>query len=396
MKNTINLLFLFLFIATTCCATKYKKTKPNQSTLVSSDIKLISPSDFKAEKEGKIIMLYTLKNKNGMVTQITNYGGRVVSLWTPDRNGKFADIVTGYNSMKGYQNSNEVFFGALIGRYGNRIAKGKFNLNEKEYQLPLNNGKNTLHGGPKGFHNVVWNARQFKNINNEDALELKYLSPDGEDGFPGNLSITVVYTLNNQNELKIEYSATTDKATVINLTHHSFFNLHGFSNRIAKSINSHILKINASNYTPTDDELIPTGEIVSVKNTPMDFTKPTTIGERVNEPFQALINGKGYDHNWILDKKQEGMIEAAVIYEPSNGRLMRVITDQPALQFYGGNFFEGKDTGKYGEVYLHRTAFALETQHYPDSPNQSSFPTTELKPGSMYHHVCIYKFEVKK
>lgn len=394
MKKTINLLFLFLFIATTCCATKFKKTKPNQSIVVSSDIKLISPSDFKAEKNGKIIILYTLKNKNGMVTQITNFGGRVVSLWTPDRNGKFADIVTGYNSMKGYQNSNEVFFGALIGRYGNRIAKGKFTLNEKEYQLPLNNGKNTLHGGPQGFHNVVWDARPFKNINNEDALELKYLSPDGEEGFPGNLSITVIYTLTNQNELKIEYSATTDKATVINLTHHSFFNLHGFNNGLAKSINTHVLKINASNYTPTDDGLIPTGEIVSVAGTPMDFRMPTAIGDRVNEQFQALIYGKGYDHNWILDKNQGEMTEAAVIYEPSNGRLMRVITDQPALQFYGGNFFEGKDIGKYGVIYTHRTAFALETQQYPDSPNHLNFPSTVLKPTEKYHHICIYKFEV--
>ena len=358
-------------------------------------IKLIKNSDFKGTKDGKEVLLYTLKNNSGIVTQITNFGGRVVSLWIPDRNGKFADIVTGYNTFKDYQKSNEVFFGALIGRYGNRIAKGKFTLNGKTYQLPINNEKNTLHGGPNGFHGVVWNARQFKNDNNEDALELKYLSPDGDEGFPGNLSVKVVYTLTNQNELKIEYSATTDKPTVINLTHHSFFNLYGFSEGVAKTINSHILQINGSNYTSTDDGLIPTGKIDSVKGTPLDFTKPTAIENRVNDPFQALIFGKGYDHNWILNKKQGELTEAAVIYEPSNGRQIRVITNQPALQFYGGNFFEGKDDGKYGEVYTFRTSFALETQHYPDSPNHSDFPTTVLNPNERYNHLCVYKFEVK-
>ncbi len=358
-------------------------------------IKLISNSDFKGTLEGKEVSLYTLKNNSGMVAQITNFGGRVVALWTPDRNGKFADIVTGYKTFNDYQKSNEVFFGALIGRYGNRIANGKFTLNGINYQLPTNNGKNTLHGGPKGFHNVVWNARPFKNRSGEDALELTYLSPDGEEGFPGNVSDTVVYTLTNQNELKIEYLATADKSTVLNLTHHSFFNLNGFSQGTAKTINTHILQIVGSTFTPTDNGLIPTGQILAVKGTPMDFTNPTVIGERVNENYQALLFGKGYDHNWILDKKQGETTEAAVIYEPSNGRLMRVITDQPALQFYGGNFFEGKDTGKYGEIYAFRTSFALETQHYPDSPNQPNFPSTVLNPGEFYKHVCIYKFEVK-
>jgi galactose mutarotase-like enzyme len=359
-------------------------------------IKLIKNADFKGIKDGKEVLLYTLKNNSGMVAQITNFGGRVVALWTPDRYGKFADIVTGYNHFSDYEKSNEVFFGALIGRYGNRIANGKFTLDGKPYQLPINNGKNTLHGGPNGFHNVVWNARQFKNENDEDALELKYLSPDGEEGFQGNLSVTVVYTLTNQNELKIEYSATTDKPTVINLTHHSFFNLHGFSDGVAQTINTHILQINGSTYTPTDDGLIPTGKIDSVRGTPLDFTTPTPIGKRVNEPFQALIFAKGYDHNWILDKKQGEITEAAVIYEPSNGREMRVITDQPALQFYGGNFFEGKDTGKYSEVYNYRTSFALETQHYPDSPNHANFPSTVLNPGETYHHICVYKFDIVK
>lgn len=358
--------------------------------------KLILNDDFKGTYDGKEISLYTLENKNGLTAQITNFGGRIVTLWTPDRNGQFADIVTGFPNLKKYLSGKEIYFGALIGRYGNRIAKGQFSLDGKTYNLPINNGVNTLHGGPKGFNNVVWDARPYKNSKNEDALELKYLSADGEEGFPGNLNVTVIYTLTNENELKIEYSATTDKKTVINLTNHAFFNLHGFSNGKAETINSHILQINGSKYTPTDDGLIPTGEIVSIAGTPMDFTKPIAVGERVNDQFQTLLYGQGYDHNWILDKKDGEFSQAAVIYEPSNGRLLRVLTTEPALQFYGGNFFKGKDTGKYGEVYNYRTSFALETQHYPDSPNHTNFPSTVLNPGETYKHICVYKFEIKK
>ncbi|WP_394708165.1 aldose epimerase family protein [uncultured Bacteroides sp.] len=332
-----------------------------------SSIQLFSPDKFNKTIDGKKVTLYTLKNRQGMVAQITNYGGRVVNLWVPDKNNVFQDVVTGFRSIDNYLNSNEVYFGALIGRYGNRIAKGTFQLDGKNYQLAKNNGVNHLHGGPKGFHNVVWDARAFKTTANEDALELKYLSPDGEEGYPGNLTVKVIYTLTNENELRIDYSASTDKPTVLNLTHHSFFNLHGFSGGVAKSVNSHILQINGSNYTPTDSGLIPTGVIASVKGTPMDFLKPTVIGERASNQFIDLINGKGYDHNWILDKHGDKVSEAGVIYEPATGIQMRVITDQPALQFYGGNFFEGKNTGKYGEVYTFRSSFALETQHCPDS-----------------------------
>jgi len=358
-------------------------------------VQLFSPESFNKKVDGKQVSLFTLKNRRGMVAQITNFGGRVVNLWVPDKNNGFQDVVTGFATLDKYLNSNEVYFGALIGRYGNRIAKGKFSLNGKEYQLATNNGLNHLHGGPKGFHNVVWDARLIKNSANEDALELKYISPDGDEGYPGKLNVTVVYTLTNQNELRIDYSATTDKPTVLNLTHHSFFNLHGFSGGVAKSINSHILQINGSKYTPTDAGLIPTGVIASVKATPMDFLRPVSIGERVNEKQQDLLNGKGYDHNWILDKHGDKVSEAAVIYEPSTGIQMRVITDQPALQFYGGNFFEGKESGKYNEVYAYRTSFALETQHYPDSPNNSAFPATNLNPGETYKYVCVYKFEVR-
>ncbi len=358
-------------------------------------LKLISESDFKGTYDGKEISLYTLKNNSGMVAQITNFGGRIVTLWTPDKKGHFDDVVTGFKSFNDYIKGNEVYFGALIGRYGNRIANANFTLDGVTYQLPVNNGKNTLHGGPKGFHNVVWDAKPFKNNKNEDALELNYLSKDGEEGFPGNLSVTVVYTLTNNNGLKIEYSATTDKPTVINLTNHAFFNLFGFSSGDAKSINSHILKINGSTFLPTNKGLIPTGIIAPVAETPMDFTTPTEIDKRLNDPYQALKNGQGYDHCWILDEKADKLKEAAVIYEPSNGRLLRVMTTEPALQFYGGNFFKGKDTGKYGEVYNYRTSFALETQHYPDSPNQPNFPSTVLRPGDEYKHECVYQFSVK-
>lgn len=359
-----------------------------------SDVRLINKADFKGNIDGKEVGLYTLKNRQGIVTQITNFGGRVVNLWVPDRNHNMLDIVTGFPTLEAYQNGTEAYFGALIGRYGNRIAKGKFTLYDVEYQLPINNGENHLHGGPKGFHNVVWDARQFKNQNNEDALELKYLSKDGEEGYPGNLSVTVVYTLTNENELKITYSATTDKATPVNITHHSFFNLYGFNSGVAKEINTHVMEIQAPFYNPTDEGLIPTGEVATVEGTPMDFRRPTEVGERVNQPFEALIFGKGYDHNWVLHKHGGKITEAAMIFEPSNGVRMRVFTDQPSMQFYGGNFFEGKDKGKYGEVYHYRTSFAMETQHYPDSPNQPAFPNTILKPGETYEHVCVYKFEV--
>lgn len=369
---------------------EFIKKMTGKTTLV----QLVPSENFNKEIDEKKVTLFTLKNRSGMTVQITNYGGRIINCWVPDRNNDFKDVVTGFKSINEYLNANEVYFGALIGRYGNRISNGKFTLNGKDYQLQVNNGVNQLHGGPKGFHNVVWNARQFKSRLNEDALELNYLSQDGDQGYPGDLSVKVIYTLTNNNELKIEYTATTDKPTVVNLTHHSFFNLHGFSDGIAKTINTHILQINGLYYTPTDKGLIPTGEIASVKGTPMDFTTSTPIGKKVNEPFDALANGKGYDHNWILDKHGDNITEAAVIFEPETGIQLRVITDQPALQFYGGNFFEGKDTGKYGEVYNFRTSFALETQHYPDSPNHTDFPSTVLNPGETYKHVCVYKFEV--
>ena len=352
-----------------------------------TDLKLISKQNFESVIDGKKVDLFTLKNKNGLVTQITNYGGRVVSLWVPDKTGNFEDIVLGYETIESYLQSNEIYFGALIGRYGNRIANGKFTLNDSTYTLATNNHDHHLHGGKTGFNNVVWDAHQIS----DSELKLKYLSKDGEEGYPGNLNVTVVYKLTDNNELKINYTATTDEATPVNLTHHSFFNLHGAGKG---SINDHVLQINATHYTPIIMGLIPTGNIEPVENTPFDFTEPTPIGEHVNDDDQQIEYGFGYDHNFVLDGS--GLKIAAVIIEPISGRKMEVITDEPGLQFYGGNFLDGKDIGKGSLAYKRRTAFCLETQHFPDSPNQAHFPSTILNKGEDYRSICIYKFSIHK
>ena len=349
------------------------------------EIKLINASAFDAEIDGKQTKLYTLKNNNGLIVQITNFGGRIVSLWTPNKNGKFDDIVLGYDSINTYLTSNESYFGAIIGRYGNRIAKGKFTLNDSVYELPINNGENHLHGGIKTFHNMVWDAKQIS----DTLINLKFYSKDGDQGYPGNLQVDVSYTLTNNNELKIEYTATTDKATPVNLTNHAYFNLHGAGKG---TINDHLLQINASNYTPVIEGLIPKGEIVEVKNTPFDFTKPVTIGERVNSEHEQLKRGFGYDHNFVLDGT--GLKKAALVEEPLSGRILEVFTTEPGIQFYGGNFLDGEGVGKNNLSYGHRSAFCLETQHFPDSPNNPDFPTTILQPSETYQSICIYKFSV--
>ncbi|TKG93473.1 galactose mutarotase [Puteibacter caeruleilacunae] len=364
------LMALVLLAAVSCTSTKNRE---------------FDSSTFETVIDGKEVSLYTLKNSNGLVSQITNYGGRVVNLWVPDREGNFEDIVLGYGSIDGYLKSNEIYYGALIGRYGNRLAQGKFELDGKTYDLAINNGENHLHGGIAGYNNVVWEARQV----DDQTLELQYLSKDMEEGYPGNLSIRVVYQLTNENELKVEYWATTDAPTYVNLTHHSFFNLHGAGKG---SINDHVLFIDADDYTPVDEGLIPTGEIAAVAGTPMDFTKPIAIGKRVNNDFEQLKYGLGYDHNWVLNPAKEKVRLAARIAEPASGRAMEVYTNEPGLQFYGGNFLDGNDVGKYGLSYKHRTAFCLETQHFPDSPNHANFPTTRLNPGENYYSICIYKF----
>jgi aldose 1-epimerase len=349
---------------------------------------LIDEDSFGGTLDGKEVGLFTLKNENGLVTQITNFGGRVVSLWVPDKNGNFDDIVTGYETLGGYLNSNEIYYGALIGRYGNRIANGRFELNDTVYSLAQNNDENHLHGGIKGFNDVVWDASQTDG----QTLVLTYVSPHMEEGYPGNLEVKVQYRLTGDNELKIEYWATTDQPTPVNLTHHSFFNLKGDGNGI---INDHILQINADFYTPVDEGLIPTGEIAPVEGTPMDFRMPTAIGDRVDDDFEQLNFGGGYDHNWVLVPSGNGLTFAGRVLEPASGRTMEVYTNEPGMQFYGGNFLDGSDTGKNNKVYGYRTSFCLETQHFPDSPNQPGFPSTILNPGEEYYSVCVYKFGVE-
>jgi aldose 1-epimerase len=350
---------------------------------------LIDEDSFGGILDGKEVGLYTLKNENGLITQITNFGGRLVSLWVPDKDGNFDDIVTGYETLDGYLNSNEIYYGALIGRYGNRIANGRFTLNDTEYSLAQNNDENHLHGGIKGFNDVVWDAGQTDG----QTLVLTYVSPHMEEGYPGNLEVKVQYRLTGDNELKIEYWVTTDQPTPVNLTHHSFFNLKGDGNG---TINDHILQINADFYTPVDEGLIPTGEIAPVEGTPLDFRMPTAIGDRVDDDFEQLNFGGGYDHNWVLVPSGNGLTFAGRVLEPASGRTMEVYTNEPGMQFYGGNFLDGSDTGKNNKVYGHRTSFCLETQHFPDSPNQPDFPSTILNPGEEYHSVCVYKFGVEK
>lgn len=349
---------------------------------------LIDKSGFEKELDGKKVGLYTLKNANGLVAQITNYGGRVVGLWTPDKKGNFNDIVIGYESLQGYLSSNEIYYGTLVGRYGNRIARGKFSLNGEDYTLATNDGENHLHGGIKGFNNVVWDAKQV----DTQTLELTYLSPDMEEGYPGNLHVKVEYTLTDENELKVQYRATTDKATPVNLTQHSFFNLNGAG---SGNILKEVLQINADYYTPVDEGLIPTGEIAPVEGTPMDFRKPAAVGARINDDFEQLKFGKGYDHNWVLNKSDSGLNFAAKVVDPVSGRTLEVYTNEPGVQIYTGNFLDGSDSGK-GKVFTHRSAICLETQHYPDSPNHPNFPSTILYPGEEYYSVCVYEFGVEE
>ena len=340
--------------------------------------------------DGKQVEIYTLSNKNGMEARIMTYGGTVVSLRVPDKNGKLGDVVLGYDSLADYQRAT-FYFGALIGRYGNRIAKGKFSLDGKEYSLAINNGANHLHGGPKGFDKVVWTAKSSVQPDGPH-LELTYLSRDGEEGYPGNLNVKVVYSLTEKNELKIEYSATTDKPTVVNLTHHSYFNLSGAGNG---EILAHELMINADRFTPTDSGSIPNGELRGVKGTPFDFTRPTAIGARIDQTDEQLKFGNGYDHNFVLNKKPGELSLAATVFESGTGRAMEVFTTEPGLQFYSGNFLDGSIKGKNRENYSKRSGFCLEAQHFPDSPNEPTFPTTILRPGQKYSQTTVYRFSVR-
>ncbi len=352
-------------------------------------------SDVKKQAYGKMpdgaeVELYTLANVNGMQAGIITYGGTVVSLTAPDRNGKYTDVVLGMDDLAGYMKAT-AFFGALIGRYGNRIAHAQFTLDGNTYKLPANDNGNTLHGGPAGFDKHVWSAVPGSNSPDGQTLELTYVSKDGEEGFPGTLTAKVVYTLTSKNELKIDYTATTDKPTVVNLTNHSYFNLAGAGEG---DILSHEVTINADRYTPVDANLIPTGELRPVAGTPFDFTKSTAIGARIESNDEQLKFGKGYDHNWVLNKGADALGKAAEVYEAKSGRVMEVWTTEPALQFYTANFLDGTLHGK-GKTFIRRGAFCMETQHYPDSPNHPSFPSTELKPGATYHTTTLYRFSAR-
>ena len=340
--------------------------------------------------DGAPIELYTLSNPNGIEAGIMTYGGTVVSLTAPDRSGKFADVVLGADSLEGYLKQTN-YFGAIIGRYGNRIGHGTFKLDGKQYTLPKNDGDNTLHGGPQGFDKRVWKATPASTAEGQ-SLEFTYVSKDGEEGFPGTLTVKVVYTLTARNELKIDYTATTDKATVVNLTNHSYFNLAGQGEG---DILGHQVMIDAARFTPVDAGLIPLGELRAVKGTPFDFTAATAIGARIGQADPQLKLGNGYDHNWVLNKGNGGLTKAAEVFEPKTGRVMEVWTTEPGMQFYTGNFLDGSVRGKGGKVYPFRSAFCMETQHYPDSPNKPSFPTTVLKPGTTYRTTTIYRFSAR-
>lgn len=348
----------------------------------------VAVQPFGQTSDGQKVNLYTLRNAAGMEVTITNYGGTVTTVKVPDRNGKYDDVVLGFDSLQGYtQPANTAYFGAIVGRYGNRIAKGTFSLDGKTYHIPLNDGPNALHGGTTGFNKRVWTAKDVSTAN-EPALELHYLSPDGEQGFPGNLDVTVRYSLDAKNGLRLDYSAKTDKDTVLNLTNHSYFNLAGAG---SATVLDHRLMLAASRFTPVNSTLIPTGEIVPVSGTPLDFTHLTVVGSRINSDYPQIKIANGYDHNFVLDSPGDLSKVAARVEEPKSGRVMEVYTTQPGIQFYTGNFLNGKISG-IGGAYRYRSALCLETQHFPDSPNQPNFPSTVLHPGEQFKSTTIYRF----
>ncbi len=380
--TTIKNLCLMLILSVTLFSCTTKVENENCCNL--------NAEDFKQTVDGKATSLYFLKN--GDITMaVSNYGGRIVSLCAPDKAGVMADVVLGFKSIDGYLNANEVFHGALIGRVGNRIAKGKFELNGTEYILPINNDPNHLHGGPKGFHNQVWDVKSIS----ETSIVLTYLSKDGEMGYPGNLRVEMEYELTPDNEVVMKYNATTDKSTPVNITNHAFFNLGG---EASGTINQHLLMLNADSFTPVDETLIPLGKNVAVEGTPFDFRKAKAIGQDLGkqESNEQLKNGLGYDHNFVLNKGDGGLTLAAVVVDPNSGRKMEIFTEEPGIQFYGGNFMDGSDTGKLGKTLDFRESFALETQHFPDAPNQETFPSIVLHPGETYKTESVYKFSVQK
>ncbi len=380
-KICLNFVFAAMVIFMFGCK-KQPQAKPKDKEI---KVMSIQTESFGQMPDGKQVDLYTLTNPNGLRARITNYGATLVSLEAPDRDGNLTDITLGFDTLDGYLQEHP-YFGVIVGRYANRIGKGKFMLEGVEYKLATNNGPNHLHGGIKGFDKVVWKLKDIKAEGDEAFVALSYLSADGEEGYPGNLSCTVTYTLTKDNELKISYEAETDKTTVVNLTNHTYWNLAGQGNG---DVLGHEVMLNADKYTPVDKDLIPTGEIKPVKDSPMDFTKPMTIGSRIDQ-----VPG-GYDHNYVLNSGGGSLASAARVYEPTSGRVLEIHTAEPGIQLYTGNFLDGSLTGKSGKVYKKHYAFCLETQHFPDSPNKPDFPSVVLKPGQKYSTVTVHKFSAK-
>jgi aldose 1-epimerase len=387
-NKNCSLIFISLLIMMSCG--KKNEQKPIAVEAERSIQGTLSISPFGKLADGTPVSLYTMKNSKGMVMKVINYGGIIVSLTAPDKNGKLEDVVLGYDSLKGYVDDNDTYFGSLVGRYGNRIAKGKFTLDGTAHSLATNNGVNHLHGGNKGFNRVFWNIEERPS---EDgvALTLSYVSKDMEEGYPGTLQVEVVYTLTNKNELRIDYKATTDKKTIINLTQHSYFKL----NPGVADILSHELLLNGDKFLAVDKTLIPAGSPKDVANTPFDFRTPALIGSRINEKDEQLKFGNGYDHCWVLNEAKDGLNHAATVYDSITGRELTVYTTEPGIQFYSGNFLNGSGEGKKGIVYNFRNGLCLETQHFPNSPNRSDFPSVVLNPGETYTSQTIYKFSAR-
>jgi aldose 1-epimerase len=374
-KSILPCLVFGLLFSTGACRTD-RKAQPLMQTKI-----------FGKLPDGREVHQYTLTNRAGSIVQIIDYGATVTSLRVPDRSGKMEDVVLGYDSAQGYANDT-AYFGAIVGRYGNRIGKGRFALDGKQYQVTINDGENHLHGGKIGFNKVLWDAQ----ILNDTALQLKYVSKDGEEGYPGTVTLKVTYTWTDKNELRVDYEGTTDKPTILNPTHHSYFNLSG---SFTQPILTHQLLIEADGITPVDKGLIPTGQIMSVADTPMDFRTATAIGAHIEDPNEQMSLGRGYDHNWVLRNYSGRVRKAAEVYEPASGRLMTVFTDQPGLQFYTGNFLDGTAKGKEGIAYQHRTGFCLEAQAFPDTPNKPQFPPVTLRPEKAYRQTTIYQFSTR-
>ncbi|MGJ5640693.1 aldose epimerase family protein [Formosa sp. S-31] len=386
----IFMLFVLAIFTSNCKDAKQEQKQPEAEATKPMEQASISKSEFGTTPEGELVEQYTLKNANGMEIDVITFGGIITNLKVPNKDGKFEDVVLGYDTLEPYL-TNPTFFGALIGRYGNRIAKGKFTLNGRDYTLATNDGSNHLHGGKKGFDKVVWTAEPIEN-GNSVALKLTYLSKDMEEGYPGNLTSTVVYTLTPDNALEITYEATTDKPTIVNLTQHAYFNLSG---DFSKTILDEDVMIAADRYVPIDETSIPFGPLAEVKGTPFDFTSPKPVGQDISAEDIQIKNGTGYDHCWVLNNQDKGFRLAATVYDKTSGRFMEVLTDEPGIQFYTGNFLDGTLPSQQGGTYAQRTGLCLETQHYPDSPNQEDYPSTVLNPGETYQSATTYKFSTK-